>query len=78
MDMCEPLFNKGHTLYLDNWYTLSDLCERVKGRKTNIVGTVRPNRHDMPPDITTTELKKRGEFTTWSSRNLLPVKMSIS
>jgi hypothetical protein len=41
--MCEPLFNKGHTLFLDNWHMSPDLCKRVTEQGTNIVGTVRPN-----------------------------------
>jgi hypothetical protein len=36
-------------------------------RKTNVIGTVRPIRNDMPPDITAIELKKMGESATWSS-----------
>jgi hypothetical protein len=42
-------------------------------RKTNVIGTVRPIRNDMPPDITAIELKT-GESATWSSKNLLAVK----
>jgi hypothetical protein len=69
----EPLFTKGHTLFLDNWYMSPDLCKRVREQWTNIVGTVRPNRKNMPPNVATTELKK-GEFAIWSSNNILCVK----
>jgi hypothetical protein len=74
----EPLFDKGCTLYLDNWYTSPEVCERVMKRKTDVVGIVRPNRHDMPPDTTTTKLKNRGEFATWSSRKSLAVKWRVT
>ncbi|PSN43194.1 hypothetical protein C0J52_11300 [Blattella germanica] len=39
IDICEPLFNKGHTLFIDNWYTSPDLCKIMLERGTNIVGT---------------------------------------
>ena len=70
IDMCDSLFNKGHTLFVDNWYTSPDLCKMVLERGTNIVGTVRPNRKNMPPSITSTKLKT-GEHEIWSSNNIL-------
>jgi hypothetical protein len=48
MAMCEPLFNKGHTLFLDNWYMSPNLCKRITEQGTNIVCTVRPNRKICP------------------------------
>jgi hypothetical protein len=40
---------------------------------TNIVGTVRANRKNMPPD-TSSKKMKRGEYQTWSSNNILTIK----
>ena len=73
MHMCEPLFNKGHSLYLDNWYMSPDLCKRVSEKGTNIVGTVRANRKNMPADISTIKLK-RGEYQAWFCNNILCLK----
>jgi hypothetical protein len=73
LTMCEPLLDKGHTLYLDNWYSSPDLYRRLTERKTNVIGTVRPNRRDMPQDISKTKLK-RGDHEIWSANNILCVK----
>lgn len=73
MHMCKSLFHKGHSLYLDNWYMSPDLCKRVSENGTNIVGTVRPNRKNMPPDISSRKLKT-GEYQIWSCNNILCVK----
>ena len=73
MHMCESLFNKGHTLYIDNWYNSPDLCEKLAVRGTNIVGTVRPNRKDMPENISSIKLKT-GEYEQWSAKNILCLK----
>jgi hypothetical protein len=73
LNMCEPLFDRGQTLYLDNWYSSPDLFRRITNRSTNVVGTVRPNRRDMPPDISKTKLN-RGEFEIWSANNILCLK----
>jgi hypothetical protein len=75
--MCASLFNKGHTLFIDNWYTSPDLCAMVIKKGTNIIGTVRPNRKNMPSDIATTKLKV-GEHQMWSANNILCVKWKDS
>jgi hypothetical protein len=73
LNMSEPLLDKGHTLYLDNWYSSPDLFRRLTDRQTNAIGTVRPNRKNMPPDISKNKLK-RGEHEIWSANNILCVK----
>jgi hypothetical protein len=73
LHMCEPLFNKGPTSYLDNWYTSPDFCKSVADKGTNIVGTVRPNQKNMPPNISSKNLKQ-GEYQIWSSNNILCLK----
>ena len=52
------LFHKGYDLYTDNWYTSPTLFHHLKARKTNAVGTVRPNRKWMPTDLKVT--RERG------------------
>jgi hypothetical protein len=39
LNMSEPLLDKGHTLYLDNWYSSPNLCRRLTDRQTNAIGT---------------------------------------
>jgi hypothetical protein len=71
--MCAPLLDRGHTLYIDNWYSSSDLFRRLTERQTNIIGTVQHNRKNMPCDISKSKLK-RGEHEIWSANNILCAK----
>lgn len=48
MTLLEPYFNKGHTLYIDNWYTSPILAYTLFDKKTNVCGTVKPTRLYMP------------------------------
>lgn len=73
MNMCAPLLDQGHTLYIDNWYSSPDLFSRLTERQTNAIGTVRHNRKDMPRDISKSKLKI-GEHEIWSAKNILCVK----
>lgn len=43
MDLMTDYFDKGHTLYLDNYYTSMDLATLLLQRSTHMVGTVRSN-----------------------------------
>ena len=56
INKCEP--GRGHTLFLDNWYSSPDLFRRLTERKTNVIGTMRHNRKDMPRDINKSKLKR--------------------
>ena len=38
INKCEP--GRGHTLFLDNWYSSPDLFRRLTERKTNVIETV--------------------------------------
>ena len=66
MGLMESFFNKGHTLYMDNYYTSVPLFEDLEERGALACGTVRSNRKGLPRDITdaqTEEIKglKQGE-----------------
>jgi hypothetical protein len=71
--MCEPLLDISHPLNFDNWYSSPDLYIQLTERKINVIGTVKPNRRDMPQDISKTKLK-RGDHEIWSGKNILCVK----
>ena len=45
------LFDLGHTVYTDSWYTSPTLFHYMQSRRTNAVGTVRTNRKFMPGDL---------------------------
>ena len=56
MELMKRYLNKGHHLYVDNWYTSPALFELLHRNKTGAYGTVRKNRHGLPP--LSTKLKR--------------------
>lgn len=61
MSLCKDLFDKGHTLYTDNWYTSLELAEKLIHKNTHLVGTLRSNRRGNSQQVISTKLK-RGEI----------------
>ena len=51
------LLDKGHRVYMDNYYTSPELLEELYFRETYACGTVRNNRKGMP--ITMKAMKQR-------------------
>lgn len=54
---------KGHSLYMDNYYNSIALCKELLLKKTYATGTLRLNRKGNPPEVTSKKLKK-GEAIT--------------
>jgi hypothetical protein len=50
MNLMEPYLDKGHTVFVDNWYTSPSLFISLTERQTNAVGTVSMTRKNMPED----------------------------
>lgn len=50
--------DKGITLYTTNYFTSIELAQKLKERKTHLVGTLRENRNGIPQTILSTELQK--------------------
>ena len=48
MTMLAPHLGKGHTLYVDNWYSNHTLFQHLLSNSTGTCGTVRSNRKGMP------------------------------
>ena len=67
------LLNKGHCMYIDNFYTSPELYEGLFFQSTYVCGTVCPNRKALPKAVTTAKLKKTEAVFTcnWS---LLAIK----
>ena len=53
----QPYFNKGHRLFLDNFYTSPRLTSYLLERQTTLFGTVRLNRRDFPADIALADIE---------------------
>ncbi|CAH1995954.1 unnamed protein product [Acanthoscelides obtectus] len=58
LSLCDSLLNKGHCLFLDNFYTSPHLVEELTKRRTDCVGTMRINRKGIPQDIKTKKIEK--------------------
>lgn len=71
LTLLEPYLDKGHSLFVDNWYTSPKLFSELHNRKTNACGTVRKNRKLMPA---MKEKLKKGEVVHYNTEKLLAVK----
>ncbi|GFR89022.1 PiggyBac transposable element-derived protein 4 [Elysia marginata] len=49
--LINPLLNKGHCLYEDNYYCNPALCDSLAANNTMVVGTVCANRVGLPKDF---------------------------
>jgi len=48
MTLMKPYLQKGHILYVDNWFTSPKLFLEFYNQSTGAVGTVKRNRDGMP------------------------------
>lgn len=69
--LLHPYLEKGHTIFLDNWYSSPELFGWLYDKTTNAVGTVRRNRKNMPCMM---EKLKKGELTFRSCDNFLVLR----
>lgn len=59
--LCEGLLGKGHSVFVDNWYTSLDLAEKLIDNETHLIGTLRRNRKYLPKQVMEAKLNP-GEF----------------
>ncbi|CAH2014457.1 unnamed protein product [Acanthoscelides obtectus] len=55
--LLEPFLDKGHHIYMDNFYNSVQLSEILLQRKTHSTGTLRSNRKGNPKEVTGAKLK---------------------
>ena len=68
MSLCQNIFNKGHTLCIDNWYSSIDLAEEFIARNTHVIGTIRSNRRKISKEVVQKKLQ-RGEIFAKENEN---------
>lgn len=73
MTLMKPLFNKGYCLTVDNYYTSPQLADILIARRTDIYGTVRSSRKDMPPGFCSKKIKK-GELVAFQRGKVLAIR----
>ena len=71
LELNEDLLDQRYNIFLDNWFSSPDLFMRLRDQRTNACGTVRLNRKQMPYDLKTVKLKKRGEHAFRSTDSVL-------
>ena len=55
------LLEKGHHVYMDNYYSSPELFLELHFKETFACSTCRSNRKNMPESVTKAKLKKKGE-----------------
>ena len=73
LQLSEPLMGKGYNLFMDNWFSSPDLFGQLHRPQTNVCGTVRMYRKDMPKDMNLN--LKRGETEHRTDGNGLMVML---
>ncbi|XP_047365373.1 piggyBac transposable element-derived protein 4-like [Vespa velutina] len=73
MELLRSIPNKGHILYVDNWYSSSKLFFTLVKNGINVLGTVRCNRKNMSRDFVKAKLKK-GEYIIRSCNGILALR----
>lgn len=71
--LAEPLLDKGYCITTDNIYTSPELVDFLLKRSTNIYGTTRANRKDLPPGFARAKLKK-GQMNAFQRGKCLAVQ----
>ncbi|KAL2739061.1 piggyBac transposable element-derived protein 4-like [Vespula squamosa] len=71
LSLLKPYLVKGHTLYVDNFYSSSVLCTFLYNNRTNACGTVKKRRKGM---LKIEEQLKKGEACFRSSKSLFMMK----
>ena len=70
-----PLLNKGHRLYVDNFYTSLQLFDQLHKNGTPACGSIRSNRKGLPKQLVSKK-QKPGESSLLRSGHLLAVKFT--
>lgn len=69
--LSDTLLNKGHCLFLDNFYNSPDLAEKLVKQRTDCVGTMRINRRGIPEEIKTIKLAKGETIAMFRKKQMI-------
>ena len=70
-DLTRDIWNNGHHVYCDNFFTTVRLFEELQQHGTYACGTVRSNRQGLPDQIKNQKLKKQGECVMVQKGNMV-------
>lgn len=71
--LCEPIKNNWHTVYMDRFFTSPTLVDHLWKSGTKVVGTVMPNRKEMPKVHFSQKIKK-GEKLVAKRQHMMAIK----
>lgn len=74
MELMESYLDEKICLFVDNWYTSTDLAEKLLDRNTHLVGTLRANRKRNPKEVTKKKLARGGVVTKQNRRGVMVLK----
>jgi hypothetical protein len=72
--LIENYVEKGHCLFVDNFYTTPRLAEYLLSKNTALVGTVRHNRKNVPKELVSKQLGRGEAAFMTSDKGVLAVK----
>ncbi|GBM28228.1 PiggyBac transposable element-derived protein 4 [Araneus ventricosus] len=73
MTLMQPLLNKGYCLTTDNYYTSPELADILINRRTDIYGTLKLTRKDVPKELQKKKLKL-GEICAYQRGKVCLIK----
>lgn len=71
LTLSDTLLNKGHCLFLDNFYISLHLAEKLVRQKTDCIGTMRLNRKGIPEKIKTKKLGKGESIAMFRRKQMI-------
>jgi hypothetical protein len=71
--LCDKIKGRGHSVYMDRWFSSPRIFDHLWACKTKAVGTVMSNRKEMPKQTFSVKLKK-GEKISCQRDHLLAIK----
>ena len=69
--LCHPIYNKGHHVYMDNYFSSQELFNEVRNNQTGACGTLWLNKRGIPDRVKTAKPAKGDPPFTKCDGNLL-------
>lgn len=67
----QPFLNQGNNITSDNWFTRPSLAQRLSEKNTSIVGTMRQNNRELPPEAKSVQGRQKKSAVYYTSQDQL-------
>nr|CAD7423275.1 unnamed protein product [Timema monikensis] len=71
LELMTPLLNQGYRVTMDNWFSSSDLYNKLHNNQTGTMGTLRQNRKGVPGEIKNAKLKKGESVAVYRDKRMI-------